>query len=54
MNSSVETWVPGQRTTYHPNGAVYQHPSGNWYVRENDSWRLMTPEEIAAYQQANP
>jgi hypothetical protein len=47
MNSSAEPWVPGQRTVYYPEGAVMQHTSGQWYVRENGSWRLMTPEEIA-------
>jgi hypothetical protein len=52
MNSSADAaWVPGQRTVYHPDGTVMQHQSGTWYVRENGSWRLMTPEEIAAYQE---
>ena len=46
MNSSAETWVPGQRMIYHPDGSVIQHPSGNWYVRENGGWRLMTAEEL--------
>ena len=43
------TWVPGQPTVYHPEGAVIQHPAGSYYIRENGNWRLMTEEEVQAW-----
>ena len=44
-----EVWIPGQPTTYHPEGAVRQHPSGQWYVRRDGKWRLMTEEEVRVH-----
>jgi hypothetical protein len=47
----MDYWTPGQSPVYHPDGAVIRHPeSGAYYVREAGSWRLMTVDEVAAYE----
>lgn len=46
----VDYWIPGQETTYYPEGSVIQTPQGVWYVRRDGNWHPITEEEAKAME----